>query len=231
MKTRSFVSELLLASAFATAVAMPLRSAAEISLFDYAFIQDSVVSVAPAALPAGSVFDTSTGLGGVLMTFAGEGPHAALLFVDHELSEADNTFFNELGSVSGAPSPAGLSWEIDEPGFSFGDVYDNFLANSLDNAIGTSSPEDVSMALGWNFTLAPGETASVQFLLGATPPPGFYLRHFDPDSGESVYFSTSLSVFPAPVPVPEGGTLIAGMIGLGLTLTTFRLRRRTPPAP
>lgn len=218
-------SGLWLASA-AAVVAFPLRSHAEVALFDYAFIRDSIVEVAPTPLPVGSLFDTSTGLGHVQMTFAGEGPHSALLFVDHEFSEADNTFFNELGSVSGAPVPVGLSWEIDEPGFSFGDIYDNFLAESLDNSIGTSSPEDVSMALGWNFILAAGETATVHFLLGSTPPSGFYLRHSDPDSGEAIYFSTSLSVTPPVGPVPEGRTVVAGLVSLGLMLTTFRRQRR-----
>lgn len=214
----------------ALAVAIPLHARAEVSLFDYAFLQDGVLTAGPSPVPPGSLFDLTTGLGVIRMTFAGAGSHSALLFVDHELSEAENTFFNELGSTSVGAPPAGLSWEIDEPGFSFGDIYDHVVAGSLDNTIGSLRPDDVSMALGWDFALAEGEAAEVLFHLGETPPSGFYLRHFDPDSGESVFFSSSLSI--TTTAVPEGGTVLAGLMGVALTLATTRHRRRPgKPSP
>lgn len=223
MKMPTPCRNFVLASAV-LAAAIPLQARAEISLFDYAFLRDGALTVAPSPVPPGSLFDLTTGLGVIRMTFVGAGFHSALLFVDHELSEAENTYFNELGSTSvGSPS-AGLSWEIDEPGFSFGDIYENVLGGSLDNTIGTSRPDDVSMALGWDFVLAEGEAAEVLFHLGETPPSGFHLRHFDPDSGENVYFSSSLSI--NVTPVPEGGTVLAGLVGVALTLATTRLRRR-----
>ncbi|MBL9139839.1 MAG: hypothetical protein JNK85_28470 [Verrucomicrobiales bacterium] len=223
MNTQRCFVRYLLAPAVA-AVALPIRSHADISLFDYAFQQDGVVETAPAALPAGSVFDLAAGLGKVQMTFAGDGPHSALFFVDHELSESVNTFFNEVGFASGTPPPAGLSWEIDEPGYTVGDIYDNFLADSLDNTVGIDSAEDVSMALGWSFLLVAGDTATVEFNLGTTPPAGFFLRHLDPESGEAVYFSTSLTIHSQSGPVPEGSTAIAGLVSLGLVLARYRLR-------
>lgn len=82
----------------------------------------------------------------------------------------------------------GLSWEIDEPGFVFRDIYDNFLLGTLDNAIGSPLPDDVSMALGWQFLLNPVEQGLLEFLLGTTPPVGFHLRQFDPDGGECGHF-------------------------------------------
>ncbi len=225
MKATFVYREIVLSLLVAAAGAIPLRAQADISLFDYGFNQDGVVTLAPAPPPPGSGFDTGTGLGLVRMTFSSGGFHSALLFVDHELSEAANTFFNELGSVSvGSPS-AGLSWEIDEPGFVSGDIFDNFVAGNLDNSIGTADPDDVSMALGWQFILGAGEVGIVDFLLSETPPSGFHLRQFDPDSGENVYFSSALTVESAMV--PEGHTLLSGLLALALSFGTacHRLRR------
>lgn len=192
-----------------------VNAKADVSLFELGINRDGVISTVPGdPLPAGSVFDTTTGLGHIRLVFATAGPHSGVLYVDHELSEAVNTFFNELGSVSGAPS-AGQSWEIDEPGFSSspGDIYDNFLVDSLDNSVGKSKEDDVSMALGWSFVLAPGDTATLGFLISDTAPNGgFYLKQTDPDSGEALYFSSYLDVSGGPVIVPEGQSIVAGGI-------------------
>lgn len=200
--------------------------AADIALFEYQLNQDGSIST---VIPAGSSFDTATGLGTIQMTFTGAGPHQGLLFVDHELSETVNTFFNEVGEASGTPA-AGQSWEIDEPGFLFGDIFDNFLMGSLDNSVGTAGPEDISMAMGWSFNLDPGQTGIIQFLLGdAAPDPStFFLRHYDPDSGENVYLSSKLTIRGGEPPiVPEGDVYVAGgVLGLMALATAWRLRRR-----
>jgi hypothetical protein len=188
--------------------ASTFKAEAEISLFQFALNKDTAVSTG--VVPPGSTFDTSTGLGNIRLDFAGAGLHSSYAFFDHEMSEAVNTFFNELGAVSGAPS-AGQSWEIDEPGFAapFGDIYDNFLAGTLDNSIGTPDPNDVSMAMGWNFILGPGEIGQINFLLATTPLAGFHLRHFDPASGEELFLASTLLIR-GPVPtVPEGGAPFA----------------------
>ena len=55
-----------------------------------------------------------------------------------------------------------------------GDIYfDNFLDSTLDNRIfydafddqSLSDPDDVSMAMGWDFSLAVGETALLSFVI------------------------------------------------------------------
>lgn len=184
--------------------ASALSAQGEVALFQFASNKDTAVSAG--VVPLGSVFDTSTGLGNIRLDFTGAGTHAGYGFFDHEMSEAVNTFFNELGTVSGAPS-AGQSWEIDEPGFIFGDIHNNFLGGTLDNLIGTPNPEDVSMAMGWNLILGPGETGQINFFLTTTQPLGFFLRHFDPDSGEEIFLASSLSI--RPDPIPEGGTMFA----------------------
>ena len=168
-----------------------------------------------------SLFDFVTGLGSIGVTIGGAGAHNVDLFLDHAIDQAINTFFNEFGATSGAPS-AGQSWEIDEPGAVFGDIFVNFLASTLDNSNGvpSSSPDDVSMALGYDFTLGAGETALVNFLVGETAPSGgFFLSHTDPDSDETIYFSSTLSI----EAVPEPTTVT--FLGLGLAGIGFARRR------
>ncbi|MCC7374415.1 MAG: hypothetical protein IT581_07150 [Verrucomicrobiales bacterium] len=197
-------------------------SAGVIGLFEYGINKDFAISYDS---PPPPTFDAISGLGTLRIIFTDLGPHYASLFVDHELSETSNTFFNELGAVSPTPPPIGVSWEIDEPGYVFGDIVSNFEAGTLDNAIGTPDPEDVSMALGWFFDLKNGETGTLTFRLTDQAPAGFYLRHYDPESGESVYLSSSLRIDGGggDGSIPEGSTGIAS--GALIALAAFSLWR------
>lgn len=182
---------------------------AQVELFEWAVNQDGVLSGTGDPAPAG--FNVETGLGTVSLLFTGVGPHSGFLFLDHELSEDLNTFFNEIGSATGTPA-VGESWEIDEPGFHFGDIYENFLAGTPDNSVGTAEPDDVSMLMGRNFYLDPGETGLLQFILSETQPAnGFYLTQLDPDSGDVVYFSSHLAI-------RSGGTVPDAAWNLGLMI-------------
>lgn len=171
-----------------------------------------------------SGFDETSGLGEIVITLASAGDHQVLAFFDHEIDETTNTFFNESGQAVGVAA-AGQSWEIDEPGYVFGDIYDNFLLASLDNdnAVPAGWEDDVSMALGWDFSLFAGQMAIITFSLGTfVPDAGFYLIHSDSESlrasesAQSIYLSSRLAV------VPEPGTL--WLLGSGLLLM-FSLRR------
>ena len=217
-----------------------------IDLFDFAFNIDGIVSVPPGdPIPAGvdiSGFDTGTGLGTISVLLAGAGDHFVGLFVDHEVDVTINGFTNEVGSVMGTAT-AGQTWEIDEPGLVNGDIFDNFstsnniVGSQLDNSIGTSVfgnttfPDDVSMALGFDFTLGVGGTAIIDFVLGTTAPagPGLVLAHTDPDSTlfpgppNQVFFSSTLNVI-GPTPVPLPGTLT--LMGIGLVGLAASMRRR-----
>lgn len=198
--------------------------AADISLFELGILRDGVVT---SDVPSGGSFDPVTGLGSVAMSFSTPGSHQGGVYVDHELSEGLNTFFNELGSVHGT-APAGLSWEIDEPGFSSspGDIFVHVLSGSLDNSVGKSGPDDVAMALAWSFALQPGETGSLSFLLGTEQPSGFHLRHSDPDSGESVYFSAALRIVPPTTSVADGGGASLVAIAAFALIARWRFSRQ-----
>jgi hypothetical protein len=191
------------------------KAAVVFDLFDWGINSDSTTYTPSDALP-GSIntggFDFTTGLGTITASFGAPGAHYFSLFVDHEIDEAVNTFFNEYGGTSlGAPA-AGQSWEIDEPGFVFGDIYTHFLARALDNANGVpaGAPDDVSMAQAWDFFLGADETGLITMQVGLTPPPsGFYLTQTDPDSQASIYFSSRLTVRGGDGTVPDGGSTLA----------------------
>lgn len=219
------------------ALATTPAQATVISLFDYAFNIDGGLTEflegdpLPANLDAGG-FDFATGLGRIDVTVAGAGDHNVTAFFDHDIDQEINTFFNETGATGGT-AVAGQGWEIDEPGFVFGDIYDNLLAGTLDGTIGFPGAEDVSMAMGFEFSLAATQTAIVSFFLSVVnTAPGFFLAQSDPHSiafqlaPNQVFFWGALDITgviepppPPPTGVPEPTTLAllaAGLLSLGL---------------
>ena len=203
---------------FIMVVGATIASAATITLFQY-----DLNSGGGGTNLSG--FDTSTGLGTIVVTVAAAGNHSVLAFFDHEIDEATNTFFNEYGEAVGAPA-AGQSWEIDEPGYVYGDIYANFLAGALDNANGVpaSAPDDVSMALGWTFSLAADETAYIIFRVSEiAPSSGFFLIQTDPDSPAAIYLSSNLDIRGGGGQIPEPASMI--LLALGL-LGVIALKKR-----
>ena len=214
--------------AVSLAMASLSAQAAVIGLAEYAFNVDGIVSditygdPVPAGIDLG-MFDETTGLGTVKFTLSNAGTHYFAAFFDHEIDEVANTYYNETGASTGSPA-AGQSWEIDEPGYIDGDIFENFENGSLDGGVGTSIygdtafPDDVSMAMGWDFTLAAGETATILMDISeAVPNSGFYLTHTDPDSDTSIYFTSALRIGGQPH-IPEPSLLLllgAGLFGLG----------------
>jgi hypothetical protein len=203
-------------------------AAATIELFDYAFYDNGALysNTTPAGMNTAS-FDLTSGLGTLTYTISSAGANTFIAFFDHEIDEATNTFFNEYGTAVGAPA-SGQSWEIDEPGYGFGDIYTNVTKGALDNtnAVPSGSDDDVSLALGWSFTLSAGEYAMLTFVVSDTAPAsGFYLTHTDPDSEATLYFYSTLIIKGiSPVPLP-GSLLLLGSGLLGLMGYGWRRRQ------
>ena len=88
------------------------------------------------------------------------------------------------------------------------------MKGSLDNTNSVSGfYDDVSMAMGWDFSLDTGQEAIIGLTLSdIAPETGFYLFHTDPDSSASIYLSGTLEINGPPVPEP--GTMLLLCIGL-----------------
>ena len=195
----------------------PAAQAGVIDLIEYGYNIDGTISEPLLGDPVPGVvddsgFDDLTGLGRITVGIGGTGVHNVLLYVNHDIDDAINTFFNEFGAFTGMPGVT-LSWEIDEPGFVFGDIFDNFLSNTLDNTNGVpaAAPDDVAMALGFDFTLAQGEFMTVIFDISEVmPTSGFVLSQTDPDSDQTIYFTATIQA-----PEPASGLLfVFGLLGV-----------------
>lgn len=196
-------------------------------------------SATPANVTDGIETDTgsaSEGLGNVAITLSEVGDFFVGLFVNWEIDQDTNTFFNE-GFGSGGDIADGQSFEVDEPGFGgggyFGDIFLNFADGAFDGTFmhdfisgqSGNAPEDISLGLGWDFSLAAGETAVVNFLLSdIAPDTGFWISQIDPVSEVAFFLSSTLEISggetePPPVSVPEPGTLLliaSGLLGAAI---------------
>jgi hypothetical protein len=149
-------------------------------------------------------------------------------FVDAEIVETFNTFFNEYGSyvsVTGAGSgdinPD--SWEIDEPGFVFGDIYNNLLSGALDNtnSVPMGLEDDVSIALGFDLgDILVGQTWSMTLSISETDIGGIY--HGDADGATGAYINGAAVVSPVDS-VPEPSSMVMMLLGmLGISFARWQ---------
>jgi hypothetical protein len=158
---------------------------------------------------------------------------SVLSYLDAEIDEPLNSFFNEFVTTSGSLA-AGQSFEADEPGFLFGDILDNVLAGSLDgtNAVDAANPEDAAMALAFLLPdLADGDIALIRVMISED---GDRLGSFalqqadvDPRSSDVITYSAALEIRPGEpagpaIPEPRAALLF----GAGAWMLGFALRRR-----
>lgn len=159
------------------------------------------------------------------------------LFLDAEWDLETNLVSNEYGEFLGLGLPVGApigavapdGWEIDEPGYVFGDIYDNvstFATVDGFNAVPSSAPDDVSIAYRWTLpALAAGESLRLTVLHESAATTG--IGHFDPDSNGAVYVNGYVQLVAAPPignEVPEPGTTVA--LGTGLAVIGYLLRKK-----
>jgi hypothetical protein len=145
-------------------------------------------------------------------------------YVDGEIDETLNTFFNEYGqyiSVTGSGSGDSDpdSWEIDEPGFLFGDIYDNLIFGALDNtnAVFQGAEDDVSLALGFELgDILAGQTWNMTLSISDTDIGGLY--HGDYASGTGAYINGNVVVDSVTTVAEPNGMLLflLGMFGMTL---------------
>jgi hypothetical protein len=199
---------------------------------------------APVLLPqTGAGFSSqlnAQNLGTVGVTYTNSGATAMagvrlLAFVDLDIDRLTNGFANEYGAFISLATPPGApagaigatAWEIDEPGFLFGNILTNAAAGTLDNfnAIPSGAPDDVSFALQFPVgDLAPGQLFSAQSRVDAGNIGG--LQQVDRTTNTTVYlngFAAKAAVLPpAPPPpvtpeIPSPSSLPLLLIGLGAT--------------
>jgi len=203
---------------------------------------------APVLLPqSGAGFTASLNaqnLGTVGVTYTNTGTTTMnnvrlVAFADLDIDRNTNGFANEFGSmVSLAPPPgapagaiAASAWEIDEPGFLFGNILANAAAGALDNfnAVPNSAPDDVSFGLQFPIgTLAAGQLFTTQLQLDSSNIGG--LQQVDPASNRTVYlngFAAKAALAPPPdthhhtPEIPSPAALPLLVAGLG-TVYAFR---------
>lgn len=121
-----------------------------------------------------------------------------------------------------------------------GDIYDNFSnfpVYGLDNKLfydwytdtyllDFEKPisDDVSMAMGWNFSLNGNETAVLEYTVSTVvPTSGFYLAQLDHNSPEiGIYFQSRLNITPVGVPEPN----VLSLFGIGFVSLCFLSRKK-----
>ena len=213
-----------------------LAEASVIDLVDWAYNVDGVTyeNAFGDVMPVSGTLNTE-GLGSLTLSVSGGGLHSMRAFFDFDIDRAINSSYNESGNAYGV-AVAGQSWEIDEPGWVFGDIYDHVIPISggigtLDNtnSVPAGQEDDVSFALGWDFVLGVDEIATISLNLSdVLDTSGFYLAHSDAETGPgfnettTIYAWSTLNISVLPIQVPSPGTLFLLPVGLALLILKLR---------
>lgn len=190
-----------------------------------------------------------TGLGTATITF--NPGTTGTFFVDFWLfeqlldSDADHEFATLLGSP--ASNQAGLSYQIDVPGYddagdpnpdAAGSIGPNTQAGTLDNTNHVPGPcpgpdcDFTSMALGFSFTLGANEEEILTFRVSSSAPAGAYIEQTNPTDGDNggpplnIFFTGTAVTEPTVAsPVPEPGSILLLATMASILMWAFRSRR------
>ncbi|MFO0953615.1 MAG: PEP-CTERM sorting domain-containing protein [Isosphaeraceae bacterium] len=150
-------------------------------------------------------------------------------YIDPDIAVPGATAPADFATVAGAPGspPFAASYQVGDPQLST--IFTNLLAGTLSNTndVPSTSPGDVSMALGFNIgNLAAGATATLRVLLsdnGRSLPGGLVLteRNNAPAASGDVLTVSGLASVAVPEPSPLALAGLAALVGLAAR----RLRR------
>jgi hypothetical protein len=139
-------------------------------------------------------------------------------FLDASIDYHENTFFNESATYIG--NTDAIRHEADEPGYIFGDIYENVLLGSLDgqNEVQPGSEDDVALALGFSLDAFDiGDALNLTIEISESDIGGFYQYDADSDYGFwfNAYFSYIPKIVNSDVSEPSPLSLfLVGMFGL-----------------
>lgn len=170
------------------------------------------------------------------VTNNGAGPLTDVVFFGFLDADLGTAFDDEYGTFISVPGTgpgdsAPDTWEIDEPGFVFGDIFFNLLDGFLDetNGVPQGSEDDTSLALGFGIgTLGVGDTILATFTTSSDSSLGGLSQTDNPPPGQApagtFFFNATAQVIPAGsgpgVPAPPILLLfLSGLMGIALLHT------------
>jgi len=168
------------------------------------------------------------GLGAVVITLGPGSNQYAAVYMDYDLNWFNEGAFLDFGVPSVASPGGGITFELDDPGYSniFSDFSVGVLQDTNTVGSGVNTPPTTCCDVAWALRLDLNVpiSATVTFSVsGTAPASGFYLTQSNLSDGTSIYLSAAVQQQPVIPNVPEPSTL-GLLVSGGLLLTWKRFR-------